>query len=315
MTDLTDALYHDENVARTHFERIRWPDGPTCPHCGVVNEATLVQGKSHRPGMYQCNACKEPFTVTVGTVMESSHIPLCKWALAFHLYAASKKGFSAHQLHRMLGITYKSAWFMAHRIREAMKDSDPTPIGGEGKSIEVDETYIGKKPDVFENGKGWRKPKRGGADMHRVVTLVERGGRARSIKVDNMFTSGKVYELLAKNADLRSALNTDELPAYKEVGKEFAEHGRVHHRKKEYVRGDVHTNTVEGFFSIFKRGMRGVYQHCGDRHLARYLAEFDFRYSNRIALEIDDVMRTEMLIRAAEGKRLTYQQSSRARTA
>jgi transposase-like protein len=297
--DLMNPIFHDEAKARIHFETIRWPNGPVCSHCGSVNTATLVNGKSHRVGMYQCNACREPFTVTTGSVMESSHLPLTKWALAFHLMAASKKGISAHQLHRMLGITYKSAWFMAHRIREAMKDSNPESMGGSGKTVEVDETYIGQKVEFRGQSR-----KQGGGDKRMVVTLVERGGRSRSVHVEEM---REVMKTVRDNLDRASTLMTDEAHHYRGVGREFERHETVMHSGKEYVRGGLwHTNTVEGFFSIFKRGMRGVYQHCGDRHLHRYLTEFDFRYSNRIALGVDDVMRTVRAIKGAEGKRLTY---------
>jgi transposase-like protein len=182
-TDLTSPIFNDEDAARAHFEAIRWPKGPVCPHCGVFNEATLVQGKSHRPGMYQCNACLKPFTVTIGSVMESSHVPLNKWALAFHLMASSKKGISAHQLMRMLGLgSYRTAWFMAHRVREAMADHDPEPLSGKDKTVEVDETFIGKPDMVFVSGKGWRH-KPGTSTKRKVMTLVERGGRSVSIKV------------------------------------------------------------------------------------------------------------------------------------
>ncbi|MDB5407748.1 MAG: putative transposase [Rhodospirillales bacterium] len=301
--DLTNPIFQDEIKARAHFEAIRWPNGPVCSHCGTINAATLVKGKSHRPGMYQCNACREPFTVTTGSVMESSHIPLHKWALAFHLMAASKKGISAHQLHRMLGITYKSAWFMAHRIREAMSDSSGGQLGGAGEIVEVDETYLGQ---AVEN-RGQRS-KQGGGDKRMVVTLVERNGRARSIHADRM-KRDQVARIVRDNLDRKSAMMTDEARLYWKVGREFARHEMVKHAGKEFVRGDAYTNTVEGFFSIFKRGMRGIYQHCGDRHLHRYLAEFDFRYSNRIKLGVDDVERTMRAIKGAEGKRLTYQQS------
>ena len=323
MTDtpnLTDPIFNDEAAAIAHFEAIRWPEGPVCPHCGVVNQATLVKGKSHRPGMYQCNACREPFTVKVGSVMEASHIPMHKWALGFHLMASSKKGMSAHQLHRMLGITYKSAWFMAHRIREAMAPADPEPMGGEGVTLEIDETYItrGKTLDTapakFVNGRGWVTRQGYQPNQLKVITLVERGGRARSIQVDRL-TAETVLRIVKEHANTASNLMTDEARFYPRIGKQFASHQTVVHSKGEYVRGDATTNTVEGFFSIFKRGMRGVYQHCGDRHLHRYLAEFDFRYSNRIALGVDDVERCMRAIKAASGKRLTYAQSRAARAA
>jgi transposase-like protein len=311
--DLTNPIFQNETEARKHFETIRWPNGPVCSQCGAVSEhVTKLEGKSHRPGLYQCNACRETFTVTTGSVMESSHIPLHKWALAFHLMASSKKGIAAHQLHRMLGITYKSAWFMAHRIREAMSDKGSGPLGGDGKTVEVDETYHGPSGDVFRNKEGWSK-KRGTGDKRMVVTLVERGGRARSIHGDKL-NKNEVANIVRENLDRASAMMTDEARMYRGIGREFAKHETVMHAGKEYVRGDAHTNTVEGFFSIFKRGMVGVYQHCGDRHLQRYLNEFDFRYSNRVALGVDDVLRTMRAIKGAEGKRLTYRQPRRTGT-
>lgn len=318
--NLADPIFNDEAAAIAHFEAVRWPEGPVCPHCGVVAQATQLKGRSHRPGMYQCNACRKPFSVKVGSVMESSHIPMHKWALGFHLYAASKKGMSAHQLHRMLGITYKSAWFMAHRIREAMGDDGSAgPLGGEGVTLEIDETYINRSrkdsdPERFVNGKGWVATQGPKPNTMKVLTLVERGGRARSIKVENL-TATNVTKIVSDNALTESALMTDSANFYPRIGKKFASHGVINHSAGEYVRGDVTTNTVEGFFSIFKRGMRGVYQHCGDRHLHRYLAEFDFRYSNRVALGVDDVLRTMRAIKGAEGKRLTYNQSRAARAA
>jgi transposase-like protein len=310
---LDDPIFHDDNKARAHFEAIYWPNGPICPHCGVVDQATLVNGKSHRPGMYQCNACRQPFTVTVRSVMERSHIPLRKWAAGFHIYAASKKGFSAHQLHRMLGITYRSAWFMAHRIREAFKDTNPSPMGGEGKVIEADETYFGKKEYHISPKTGRWVGKQGKGGKSKVVTLVERGGRARSFKVDNV-NSETIRRILFENALRSSTLMTDEAGVYPSIGLHFAGHKTVMHSAEEYVKGDAHTNTIEGFFSIFKRGMRGVYQHCNDRHLHRYLAEYDFRYSNRIALGVDDTMRAARGIKGGANKRLTYNQPRSART-
>ena len=312
MTDLSDPIFTDESKAREHLEAIRWPDFRSCPHCGVAEGTAAVEGKkgTHRAGLYYCNACKKTFTVTVGTVMERSHVPLHKWVLAFHLMAASKKGVSAHQLHRMLGVSYKTAWFMAHRVREAMTDTDPTPMGGKGKIIEADETFIGPQGYNFKNDEGW-KPKLGTGDKYKVVTLVERNGRARSVKVDKLGTKN-IRDVLVTNASRHSVLMTDEAGHYAKVGREFKRHFTVNHGKGEYAKGKfITTNTVEGFFSIFKRGMKGIYQHCGEQHLQRYLTEFDFRYSNRIALGIDDAERRDGAIRGAEGKRLTYQQPRR----
>ena len=312
-TNLTDPIFHDEEKARAHFEAIRWPDGkPICPHCGVIGQATLVRGKSHRSGMYQCNACREPFTAMIGTVMESSHVPLRKWALAFHLMASSKKGISAHQLMRQLGLgSYRTAWFVAHRVREAMSDRDPEPLGGKGKTVEIDETYIGKPEAMFVNDRGWVN-KRGTATQRKVLTMVERGGRAVSVKVEDL-TIPTIKKILGAHVVLDSTLNTDEAQWYKQPGKKFAKHEAVNHGDSEYVRGETTTNTVEGFFGIFKRGMTGIYQHCGEQHLQAYLNEFDFRYSNRKALGIDDTERARRAINGAAGKRLMYQGPRTAR--
>lgn len=304
MTDLTNPIYNDEEAARAHLEALHWPSGPVCPHCGTVDEATKLAGKSTRPGVWKCRACAKPFSVTIGTVFERSHIPLHKWVLATHLLSASKKGMSAHQLHRMLGITYKSTWFMAHRIREAMTDNNPGPLGGRGKIVEADETFFGNPGDKFTNDKGWSK-KRGVGDKMKVVTLVERDGRARSVKVEKLNTA-VISEIISKNVDKHTNLMTDEAPHYHAVGKTMGRHFSVNHSEGEYAKGFVTTNTVEGFFSIFKRGMTGIYQHCGEQHLQRYLNEFDFRYSNR---KISDVERAEVALKGAEGKRLTYHQA------
>ena len=310
--DLTNPIFNNEDAARAYFESIRWPDGkPICPHCGVIGQATLVKGESHRPGMYQCNACLKPFTVTGGSVMESSHVPLHKWALAFRLMASSKKGFSAHQLMRSLGLgSYRTAWFMAHRVREAMADRDPEPLGGKGKTVEIDETFIGKPDQTFVSGKGWQG-KRGTATKRKVLTMVERGGRAISVKVEDL-TVRTLKTVIGKHVVLDSTLNTDEAQFYKPIGKRFAEHQAVNHSAEEYVRREggklTTTNTVEGFFGVFKRGMTGVYQHCGENHLQAYLNEFDFRYSNRSALGVEDTDRAVRAVKGAEGKRLTYRQ-------
>lgn len=307
MSDLSNPIFNDEEAARTHYEAIRWPNGPVCPHCGAVDSATQLKGKSTRPGVYKCRECEKPFSATVGTVFERSHIPLNKWLLAMHLLCSSKKGMSAHQLHRMLGVTYKTAWFMAHRIREAMNDGGSSgPLGGKDKIVEADETYLGPSRAIFVSGKGWQR-EQGISSKLKIVTLVERGGRARSLKVDQL-TAKNVRQFVVANASRESRLMTDEARYYPRLGREFASHESVNHAKKEYARGDVTTNTVEGYFSIFKRGMKGVYQHCSDKHLQRYLHEFDFRYSNRIALGVDDATRAALAAKGAEGKRLTYRQ-------
>jgi transposase-like protein len=303
--NLTDPLFTDENKAREHLEQIRWPDGPVCPHCGSVDKVYRLAGKSHRPGLIHCNNCDGSFTVTTGSVMESSHVPLNKWVLAFRLMASSKKGMSAHQLHRTIGVTYKTAWFMAHRIREAMREDVLPPMGGEGRIVESDETYWGAKDKETNPAmRRRRRGKPGPGGKSKILTLVERDGRARSFKMDD-FRSGTVHRVLRENISTKTRLMTDEGTPHQY---DFASHERVKHGADEYVRGDVSTNTVEGFFGIFKRGMRGTYQHCGPQHLQRYLDEFDFRYSNRIALGIDDVRRAELAIKGAEGKRLTYRQ-------
>jgi transposase-like protein len=302
-------IYTDENAAREHLEALNWPDGPICPHCGVVNEATKLAGKSTRPGVYKCRPCQKPFSVTVGTVFERSKIKLNVWVHAVDLYTASKKGFSAHQLHRTLGVTYKTAWFMAHRIREAMRDLNPEPMGGAGKTVEVDETYIG-----YLEG----QPKKGhGASSHKntVLTLVERGGSARSFHI-NSATVADIVPIVRTNVRRESIMMTDEAGVYRNLGKEFLSHDAVNHGRKEYVRYSsdavITTNTVEGYYSIFKRGMKGVYQHCAEKHLHRYLAEFDFRYNTRIKLGWTDSARAEKAMKGIVGKRLMYRRPDKA---
>jgi transposase-like protein len=309
--NLTDPRFHDADKARAWLEAQRWPHGPFCPHCGNSDQTKIkaLKGKSHRAGLYQCADCRDQFTVTVGTVMERSKIPLNKWVLAMHLMSASKKGMSAHQLHRMLGITYQSAWFLCHRIREAMADpKGPTnPMGGEGKIVEADETYFGQKadkPKVRTDGTPFLKKGRA-AHKIAIVSLVERGGKVRSFHVDRA-DANTVRTILFTNVKRDTALHTDESRLYTVAGQDYTSHQTVNHGAKQYARGDVTTNSVEGFFSIFKRGMKGVYQHCGEQHLHRYLAEFDFRYNRRTALGVNDAMRSEDIVRGAEGKRLMY---------
>ncbi len=309
--DLTNSIYQDKDAARAYLEAIRWPNGVICPLCGGSENARPLNGESMGPGWYYCSDCRGKFTVRVGTVYERSHIPLHKWLLGFRLMASSKKGISAHQLHRTLGITYKSAWFMCHRIREAMKEDSPKPLGGGGKVVEVDETFIGKPDTVFVTGKGWQSLK-AYHTKQKVISLVERGGKVRSIKVNDL-SAATVRKVLFENVALDSRLHTDEAAHYRKPGKQFAAHERVNHSAKEYARGDVTTNTVEGYFGIFKRGMKGVYQHCGEQHLQRYLVEFDFRYSNRAALGIEDAERTTLALKGAEGKRLTYRRPNQRR--
>jgi transposase-like protein len=289
--------FRDEEAARKHLEGIRWPSGPVCPHCGVIDHASRIAGG--RKGLMFCNACRKQFSVTVGTVFERSKIPLHIWLYANHLLCSSKKGMSAHQLHRTLGVTYKTAWFMAHRIREGMKPKNPPALGGEGQTVEIDETYIGRRAGPHG---------RGIASKQAVLSLVERGGQVRSFHVGKM-TRLAMDPIVRKNASRKSNLITDESNLYhQDMG--FASHETVNHSSTQYVRYEkgvaIHTNTVEGFFSIFKRGMIGTYQHCGEQHLHRYLSEFDFRYSHRIALGVDDATRADIALQGIEGKRLTY---------
>lgn len=306
--NLSDPIFTNEDAARAHFEALRWPDGRVCFHCGTIGNSTLMQGKTTRPGLYKCKDCRKPFTSTMGTVYERSHIPLHKWLLATHLLVSSKKGMSAHQLFRMLGFgSYRTAWFMAHRIREAMREGElATPMGSGGGAVEVDETYIGHL-------KGQPVRTSGGHKM-KVISLVDRDtGRIRSYTFDQMIST-YVEPIVKANIAREARLMTDSARLYKVFGKDFASHEVVDHSRREYARGDVFTNTVEGSFSIFKRGMKGVYQHCGEQHLHRYLAEFDFRYSNRTALGINDGARADRAVAGVVGKRLTYQQADRRHT-
>jgi transposase-like protein len=308
-------IYTDENAARKHLEKLLWADGPVCPHCGVVDKATKLKGKSTRPGVYKCRECEKPFSVTVGTVFERSHIPLHKWVYASHLLTSSKKGISSHQLMRMLGVSYKTAWFMSHRIREGMRPAEFTPMGGAGQVIEADEAYFGMvetPATVRTSGKPFTKGATGVANKRTVIALVERGGAVRSFHIDRA-TLQSIGMIVRTNVSRESSLFTDESRLYTQVGAEFqGGHAHVRHSADEYVRYTVdgtphiHTNTIEGYFSIFKRGMKGIYQHCSEKHLHRYLSEFDFRYSNRIALGVDDAMRADKALQGITGKRLTY---------
>src|SRR6185312_13791616 len=309
MFDLTAPIYSNEVAAREHLESIRWADGVYCPHCGGYDDIRKLGGAAAEKGLWHCKPCRRKFSVTVGTVFESSHIPLTKWVAAFHLMCSSKKGISAHQGHRMLGITYKTAWFMWHRIREAMKAgglSNVPPMGGKGKVVEADETYFGNlPPHKAPIRKNPNRPKHGPHHKRAIVTLVERGGKARSFYAEHAHVD-KVAKIVRENVAKESRLHTDTSSVYKKVGQEFDAHEAVNHFKKEFARGDVTTNTIEGFFSIFKRGMTGVYQHCDERHLHRYLAEFDFRYNERAALGVNDSERATTMLKGIVGKRLTY---------
>lgn len=317
MSILNKKYFQTEAAAFDHLEGLLWADGVVCPHCGTVDKAGKlngVKGKNGavRPGLWKCysKGCRKQFTVKVGTVFESAHIPLHKMLQAVHLICSSKKGISAHQLHRTLEVDYKSAWFLAHRIREAMRDGTLAPMGGAGETVEVDETYIGRLADV-------PKQRHGSAHKNVVLTLVQRGGTARSFHVDGTRVAD-VMPIIRANIARETTINTDKGSWYRWVGKEFAGHATVDHEKEEYVRreGDamVTTNTVEGFYSVFKRGMKGVYQHCSEKHLHRYLAEFDFRYSNRVAIGVNDQASAGRALKGITGKRLTYRAVDRTDT-
>jgi transposase-like protein len=310
MNALTDPIYNDENKAREHLESIRWPDGPICPHCGSLDNAKRLGGEATRPGLLNCRDCRKQFSVTVGTVFERSKIPLTKWLACSYLMASSKKGISSHQIHRTLGITYKSAWFMTHRLREAMRDTTTDLLGGPGTSgvVEADETYIGpKKKGPKGRGQRYR-------NKQTVVALVERKGRVRVHKT-KMVTVETIDSVLKANIDPTARLMTDGAMMYDKTGTHFASHEKVNHAAGEYARGDVTTNTVEGFFGILKRGLRGIYQHVGKDHLGRYVDEFAFRYNHRVALEINDAERAQLLLEGISGKRLTYRRTDEAHEA
>ena len=313
---LSDKHFHNEAAAYAFVEARVWPNGPVCPHCGGVDRISKMGGKSTRIGAYKCYQCRKPFTVKIGTVFEASHVPMRHWLQAMFLLSSSKKGISSNQLHRTLGCTLKTAWFISHRIREAMRVTGIEPMGGAGKVVESDETYIGRLAGF--------PAKAGPATKNIVLTLVERGGSARSFHIDST-SIADIAPILKANIAKESDLMTDEARHYMEPGRDFESHGAVNHGEKEYVRyvnevtnklrpdgkpvvktTTITTNTVEGFYSIFKRGMKGIYQHCSEKHLHRYLSEFDFRYSNRIALGVDDVARAERALKGVVGKRLTY---------
>jgi transposase-like protein len=296
---LSAPHFHDEDAAFAYVEARVWPNGPTCPHCGGVDRIGKMGGQSTRKGLYKCYQCRKPFTVRMGTIFESSKVALHVWLQAMYLIAGSKKGISSNQLARTLGLTVKTAWFLSHRIREAMREGGLAPFGADGGAVEVDETYIGRKA-------GTAVPKGGWGHKMTVLGLIDRNtGRSRFFHVDK--GGAQIQSIVMGNLSREARLMTDEHTMYKKIGREFAEHGAVHHYNKEYVRGDVTTNTIEGAFSIFKRGMRGVYQHCREKHLHRYLAEFEFRYSHREATGSNDADRADAMLRGIVGKRLTYQ--------
>jgi transposase-like protein len=310
---ISDKHFHDEAAAYKFVEARVWPEGPVCPHCGGVDRISPMKGKSTRLGTYKCYQCRKPFTVKVGTVFEASHVPMRHWLQAMHLMMSSKKGISSNQLHRILGCTLKTAWFMSHRLREAMKTVSVEPLGGEGKIVEVDETYFGNipeenRPKFTKSGKPVSKNPGGPKNKHAILSLVERGGNVRSFHPATAY-SDDIAKIVRDNIAHESRLHTDESRLYHRVGKEFAAHETVVHSAFEYARGDVTTNTVENVFSVFKRGMKGTYQHCDEKHLHRYLAEFDFRYNNRIALGVNDEARTDRAIKGIVGKRLTYREA------
>ncbi len=298
--------FNDEAAAFAYVESKLWPHGPVCPHCGNVDQARIrkMAGKSTRLGLYNCNECKGQFTVRQGTVFEKSHLPLRFWLQVIHLMCASKKGVSTNQIQRMLSCSMKTAWFLTHRIREAMRSGDLSPMGGDGTPVEVDETFFGRKEGM--------DVKAGYGHKNAILTLVERRGAARSFHVEGV-KKDDLAPIVRANISREAHLMTDEANQYTQVGKEFVGHGKVDHSREEYAYRErvtgtlITTNTAEGYFSIFKRGMIGVYQHCGEHHLHRYLAEFDFRYSNRDKLGVNDTARAEITLRGVKGKRLTYE--------
>ena len=303
MCDLTAPYFQDADKARERLEALRWPNGPICPHCGANEKAYAITGKSARPGLYKCKDCRQQFTVTVGTVFERSRLPLNKWLMAVHLMCASKKGMSSHQLHRMLGVTYKTAWFMTHRIREAMKDPMKGLLGTGGGTVEADETFWGNnKPKGQKKGRGY-------AHKMKVLTLIERGGKARSFHVPAV-NAKTLRPILREQISREAHLMTDEAGQYvlsqPPISGDFASHSFVRHSQGEYVREDTHTNTLESYFSILKRGLVGTFHHVSARHLSRYCGEFDFRYNYR---KLTDRERTDMALIGITGKRLMYRDS------
>lgn len=315
MSVLSSPHFHDEAKAFAFLEGVVWAGGVVCPHCGVVGGRTYdladVRGSKSkknpegaiRHGLKKCGECRKQFTAKVGTVFEHARMPLHKMLQAVHLMVSSKKGISAHQLSRVLEVQYKSAWFLAHRIREAMRDDAASLMGITGGRVEVDETYIGRK-----DGDAGVKPARksGSAHKNRVVTLVDRDTGVSRSMVANGASRDEIAQIVRANVAKEAKLTTDESRLYSAVGREYAAHDFVTHGRMEYVRGDISTNTVEGYFSIFKRGMRGVYQHCSEAHLHRYCAEFSFRYTHRIANGVDDRQRAVESLKGIVGKRLTY---------
>lgn len=298
-TQLQQPHFQNATKAREYLERVRWPRGPVCPHCGSAEDHYELKGKAHRPGVWKCSDCREQFSVTVGTVFERSKIALNIWLQAVYLLCSSKKGISSHQLHRTLGVTYKTAWFMAHRIREAMAGNPSGLLGGGGGTVEADETFWGNnKPRKPSKGRGY-------AHKMKVFALVERGGPVRSFHVTDI-KAKTLSAIIRKHVAPDANLRTDEASMYTIVGRDFASHEVVKHSQMEYARGDIHTNTIESYFALLKRGLVGTYHKCGEQHLQRYAHEFSFRYNNRAKLGVNDVMRTEAVLKGISGKRLTY---------
>ena len=306
---LSEAHFHSEEAAFAYVEARLWPKGPVCPHCGERERVGRLQGKSTRPGLHKCYHCRKPFTVRMGTLFESSHLPLRLWLQIIHLMCASKKGISTRQIQRMLRCSMKTAWFLGHRIRAAM-DEKPgvfySPLGGGGKAVEADETFVGRKAD----SRAYEAP----APKQAVLALVERNGAVRSFHIPNV-TAQVLRPIIGKHVHRDTRFMTDEFPTYVNIGWNFTSHQTVKHSAKEYVRGAVYTNTVEGYFSILKRGIYGVYQHVSEAHLQRYLCEFDFRYSNRERLGVNDVARADLALDGVRGKRLTYETTRSGRPA
>jgi len=317
MSILSKPYFHDEAAAFEHVESVLWPEGPVCPFCGGVNSASKLVGVRSKPsaanpegverfGLYKCKhkECRKQFTVRKGTIFEESHLPLHKWLQAIYLMCASKKGFSAHQMHRVLEVQYKTAWFLCHRIRLAMADGSLNPFGGNGGDVEVDETFIGKDPEAPKGKRmaPWQ-------ERNKVLTLVDRQTRqARSVVIDDL-KSSTIGPIVQANVAYETRILTDEAPRLRPVGSKFAKHKRVNDAAEEWVSKEdrtIHTNTVENYFSVFKRGMKGTYQHCSKKHLHRYLAEFDYRYNHRSANGIEDGERAAIALRGVVGKRLTY---------
>jgi len=303
----TEARFHDEEAARAYLEAIRWPKGAICPHCGGVEHNSRItsqtpgKGKGARPGLWFCGDCRTQFTVTVGTIFEDSKVPVHKWVYANHLICSSKKGVSSKQLERVLGVTYKTAWFMSHRLRAGMKTTPTEQLGGSGKVVEADETYWGNKRNT-------KRQTQGMDHKQKIFSLVERNGTVRSFHVPNV-TGANLKPIIRANVKRETEIHTDEFGAYAKLDREFAAHETVTHVRNEYVRGNVTTNTIEGYFSILKRGLTGIYQCVSEKHLQRYVDEFDFRYNNRQSLGVDDEQRAVALLKQVHGKRLTYRRT------